>query len=97
MIDEILTDFIRQPERESSTFLNMPEERRAIHAYLTVESHEVWHTVSEEAGISLSGFLEALAADMREFPPESGGHARWREIIRSARKIDAQRRRRGAA
>ena len=75
----------------------MPEERRAIHAYLTVESHEVWHTVSEEAGISLSGFLEALAADMREFPPEAGGHPRWREIIRSARKIDAQRRRRGAA
>jgi hypothetical protein len=79
------------------TFLNMPEERRAIHAYLTVESHEVWHNVSEEAGISLSGFLEALAADMRTYPPENGGHPRWREIIRSARKIDAQRRRRGAA
>jgi hypothetical protein len=87
----------RQPERENGTFLNMPEERRAIHAYLTVESHEVWHNVSEEAGISLSGFLEALAADMRDYPPATGGHARWREIIRSARKIDAQRRRRGAA
>lgn len=74
----------------------MPEERRAIHAYLTVESHEVWHTVAEESGISLSGFLEALAADMREFPPEDG-HPRWREIIRSARKTDATRRRRGAA
>jgi hypothetical protein len=97
VLDEILSFVERQAERERDTFLNMPEERRAIHAYLTVESHEVWHTVSEEAGISLSGFLEALAADMREFPPESGGHPRWREIIRSARKIDAQRRRRGAA
>lgn len=73
----------------------MPEERRAIHAYLTVESHEVWHTVSEEAGVSLSGFLEALAADMSEFPPDDGGHPRWKEVIKSARKIDAQRRRRG--
>jgi hypothetical protein len=97
VLDEILSFVERQPEPENGTFLNMPEERRAIHAYLTVESHEVWHNVSEEAGISLSGFLEALAADMRDYPPASGGHARWREIIRSARKIDAQRRRRGAA
>jgi hypothetical protein len=97
VLDEILSFVVRQAERENGTFLNMPEERRAIHAYLTVESHEVWHTVSEEAGISLSGFLEALASDMREYPPDSGGHARWREIIRSARRIDAQRRRRGAA
>lgn len=74
----------------------MPEERRAVHAYLTVESHEVWHAVSEEAGISLSGFLEALATDMRENPPEDGGHPRWREVIRAARKIDAARRRRSA-
>jgi hypothetical protein len=74
----------------------MSEERRAIHAYLTVESHDVWHTVSEEAGVSLSGFLEALAADMKKFPPEDGGHARWGDIIKAARKIDALRRRRGA-
>lgn len=75
----------------------MPEERRAIHAYLTVESHEVWHAIAEDAGISLSGFLEALAADMREHVPDEGGHPRWVDIIRSARRIDAQRRRRGAA
>lgn len=73
----------------------MPEERRAIHAYLTVESHDVWHSVAEEEGISLSGFLEALADDMRANPPSDGGHPRWTEIIRSARKIDAIRRRRG--
>jgi hypothetical protein len=73
----------------------MPDERRAIHAYLTVDSHEVWHTVSEEAGVSLSGFLEALAADMKEFPPDDGGHPRWSDVIKSARRIDAQRRRRG--
>lgn len=73
----------------------MPEERRAIHAYLTVESHDVWHRVAEEEGISLSGFLEALANDMAENPPQAGGHPRWEDIIRSARRIDAMRRRRG--
>ncbi len=73
----------------------MPDERRAIHAYLTVESHDVWHTVSEEAGVSLSGLLESMAADMKKFPAEDGGHPRWAEIIKSARKIDAVRRRRG--
>ena len=73
----------------------MPEERRAIHAYLTVESHDVWHTVAEEEGISLSGFLESLAEDMRENPPAEGGHPRWDDIIKQARKIDAMRRRRG--
>lgn len=73
----------------------MPEERRAIHAYLTVDSHEVWHTVAEESGVSLSGFLEALAADMKEFPPDAGGHPRWNELIKASRKIDAKRRRRG--
>jgi hypothetical protein len=73
----------------------MADDRKAIHAYLTTESHDVWHEVSEEAGVSLSGFLEALAADMKTFPPERGGHPRWAEIIKSARKIDAVRRRRG--
>jgi len=73
----------------------MPEERRAIHAYLTVDSHDVWHTVSEEAGVSLSGFLEALANDMKEHAPDAGGHPRWETVIKSARKIDAKRRRRG--
>ena len=38
-----------------------------------------------------------LANDMKEFPPDEGGFPRWKVIIRSARKIDAQRRRRGAA
>jgi hypothetical protein len=74
----------------------MAEERRAIHAYLTVASHEIWHAVSEDEGISLSGFLEALAADMKAHPPTEGGHPRWKDIVRASRRIDADRRRRGA-
>ena len=75
----------------------MADDRRAIHAYLTAGSHEVWHRVSEEAGMSLSGFLEALALDMEATPPGDGGMPRWPEIVTTARRIDAQRRRRGAA
>jgi hypothetical protein len=73
----------------------MADERRAIHAYLTPDSHDVWHSTSAEAGISMSAFLEALASDMRDNPPSEGGHQRWREVVRAARKIDADRRRRG--
>ena len=80
-----------------SYVVGMAAERRAIHAYLTPESHEVWHRVAEDAGVSLSGFLEALAADMGDNPPDVGGHPRWDDIVRSARRIDAQRRRRGTA
>jgi hypothetical protein len=75
----------------------MAEERRAIHAYLTPESHELWHRVSEDAGVSLSGFLEAMATDMGANPPDTGGHPRWDQIVKAARRIDAQRRRRGSA
>jgi hypothetical protein len=73
----------------------MADDRRAIHAYLTSQSHEVWHRVSEEAGVSLSGLLEAMALDMAEHPPDDGGMARWLEVVKAARRIDAQRRRRG--
>jgi hypothetical protein len=33
---------------------------------------------------------------MKNHPPADGGHARWTDITRTARKIDAQRRRRGS-
>lgn len=75
---------------------SMNHERRAIHAYLTPESHAVWHRVSDDAGVSLSALLEALAHDMSASPPEAGGLPRWADTVRDARRIDAERRRRGA-
>jgi len=73
----------------------MSDDRRAIHAYLTAGSHDVWHTASEQAGVSLSGLLEAMADDMAAHPPAEGGHPRWGDVVGAARSIDAQRRRRG--
>lgn len=66
----------------------MPEERRAIHAYLTLASHSRWHAAAEENGVSLSGLLEVMAEDMDDNPIEE-------QLIVRARKIDALRRRRG--
>ena len=75
----------------------MADDRRAIHAYLTAKSHEVWHALAEEAGVSLSGLLEALADHFRATPPAEGGLPDWDAVVRGARKIDAQRRRRARA
>lgn len=76
----------------------MAEQRRALHAYLTDEAHDTWHRVADEAGVTLSGLVEALAMDFAEIPPDGtgdgSGYPRWPEIVRSARRIDAQRRRR---
>jgi len=69
-------------------------DRRAIHAYLSESSHDTWHGVAEKAGVSLSGLLESVAIDLRDNPPETGGHARWDEVVAGARRVDAQRRRR---
>lgn len=72
----------------------MAESRKAIHAYLTPTSHRVWHRIADEAGVSLSGLLEALAADMGADPPDRGGHPRWSKVLQEARRVDARRRRR---
>ena len=72
----------------------MAEDRRAIHAYLSSRSHDVWHSLAEDAGVSLSGLLEALAGHLHEHPPGRGGVRDWDAVVRAARKVDAQRRRR---
>lgn len=72
----------------------MADDRRAIHAYLTAEGHDTWHQAAELAGVSLSGLLEAIAADFAANPPSRGGQPRWDEVVTAARHIDAQRRRR---
>lgn len=67
----------------------MPEERKAIHAYVTVPTHDVWHGQSEDHGVSLSGLLEVLAEDLPGILESNP------DIVKRARRIDATRRRRG--
>lgn len=69
--------------------------RKAIHAYLSPEAHDAWHEFAAEHGVSVSGLLEAIANEWAErlamgqpaLPDED-------RLVRSARRVDAERRRR---
>jgi hypothetical protein len=73
----------------------MADERRALHAYLTPESHDAWHDFAAENGVSVSGMLEAYGLELVEIV---NGAAKPRKdqqaLVDQARKIDAVRRRR---
>ncbi len=67
---------------------------RAVHAYLSDDAHATWHDVSTEYGVSVSGFIEAMGADLakpsedRLLAPQLDG------LVARARQVDATRRRR---
>jgi hypothetical protein len=69
-------------------------ERRALHAFLSDEAHESWHRVAAELGVSVSGMLEAMAFELEKPPKEGALGDRVDTLVKRARKIDAQRRRR---
>ncbi|MGH1502630.1 MAG: hypothetical protein ACRBI6_03685 [Acidimicrobiales bacterium] len=70
--------------------------RKALHAYVSDDAHEQWHGFAAEQGVSVSAVLEALAPelDLEQFDGEQPLTSRLDEVVRAARKIDAQRRRR---
>jgi hypothetical protein len=73
----------------------MADSRKAIHAFLTPDSHEAWHEFAAEHGVSVSGLIEAIAldwADRRE--GDDYDLAEVDALSRQARRIDAGRRRR---
>lgn len=65
----------------------MAEERKAIHAYLTPESHDRWHDFVAGEGVSLSGIMEILGRDPGAYIND--------DAVKAARRLDAARRRRG--
>jgi hypothetical protein len=73
----------------------MAPTRKAIHAYLSPEAHDAWHDFAAENGVSVSGLLEAIANQWAEkvargeqvLPDEE-------RLVRTARRVDAERRRR---
>jgi hypothetical protein len=76
----------------------MAETRKAIHAFLTPEAHEAWHDFAAENGVSVSALIEAMAMDWQDRRDDEGFELpEMDELARSARRIDAQRRRRARA
>ena len=70
--------------------------RKALHAYVSDDAHDQWHGFAAEQGVSVSAILEALAPelDLESETDQAELGARLDGVIKSARKIDAQRRRR---
>jgi hypothetical protein len=75
----------------------MPDDRRALHAYMSDAAHEAWHSFAADNGASVSGLLEAIGQNINE-AMESGTEPAPFDagLIKSARRIDAGRRRRGS-
>jgi hypothetical protein len=71
----------------------MPE-RQAIHAYLSDESFDAWRMLAEENGVSTTGILEAMGLILKAELAEFDATEIRQDLIKRARKIDAQRRRR---
>jgi hypothetical protein len=59
-------------------------------------AHDQWHSFAAEQGVSVSAVLEALANELDSERPTSAAPMgeRLEAVVRAARKIDAQRRRR---
>ena len=73
----------------------MADSRKAIHAFLTPDSHEAWHEFAAENGVSVSGLIEAMALDWADRTEgEDFELAEVEALSRQARRIDAERRRR---
>jgi hypothetical protein len=69
------------------------EPRKALHAYLSDEAHDAWHDRAAEHGVSVSALLEAIARYIAE-DPASDDFGKGSDIVKTARTIDTERRRR---
>lgn len=73
----------------------MAATRKAIHAYLSPEAHDAWHEFAADHGVSVSGLLEAMASAMSaHLARGEPALADEERLVRLARRIDADRRRR---
>lgn len=74
--------------------------RKALHAYVSDESHSAWHEYAEEEGVSVSALLEVVGDDIRIALESERSIDRdpvrspLAAMVKRARKIDARRRRR---
>lgn len=67
-------------------------ERRALHAFVTPEVHEGWHTFAADNGVTVSALLEVIGGTLSEAQPMKG--LTVTKLVLECRQIDAARRRR---
>ena len=74
---------------------DLSNDRRALHAYLSETAHSAWQHYSEENGVSVTGLLESLGLTLADEMEETDPEDLRRPWIKAARRIDADRRKRG--
>ena len=67
--------------------------RRAVHAYLSEDAADGWQDFANRAGVSMTGLLEVLGADLAGEGDDELENGRRSWVVR-ARRVDADRRRR---
>ena len=70
------------------TTSNHPNDRKALHAYVSDDAHDHWHDTCAAHGISVSALLEALAPELSDMLDADD------VLVKSARSVDVARRRR---
>lgn len=88
------TDTVSSDTTTSETETPKASTRRALHAYVSDEAHEAWHDFAAESGVTVSGLLEALTTHLQPQAEAQTLQQVWEESIKSARAVDAKRRRR---
>ena len=68
--------------------------RRALHAYVSDDAHDAWHDFAAENGVTVSALLEALTPHLQRDAGDATFETAWEQSIKSARAVDAARRRR---
>jgi hypothetical protein len=53
----------------------MPENRPAVHAYLSSVAHAAWHTWAEQNGVSVTAAIEAIGIELRDLGLEAARKA----------------------
>lgn len=70
-------------------------QRQAIHAYLNDTTHKAWSDWVEGEGVSITGMLEAIGRTIDTEPEAWEDFVESLGLVKKARRIDADRRRRG--
>ena len=73
---------------------NATEAKRALHSYVRSESYDVLQTFADENGASITGLVQAWLDDLADAIDTAGTTDILGALVRQARIIDADRRRR---
>ena len=74
---------------------SVTEAKRALHSYVRAESYDVLQNFADENGTSITGVIQAWLDELAGAITAAGSTDIHGALIRNARQVDADRRRRG--